>query len=51
MCRLNYNDLMALLIEYDIDEVNKNMKQLEQERQNANGVEIVNASNREIFKR
>ena len=46
MCRLNYYDLLYLIIEYDIEAVEEHLRQLEARRLKQQGVdEVVEATN------
>lgn len=49
MCRLNYYDLLYLVVEYDIESIKENLKQLEASRLQQRGVEVVEASNDQIL--
>lgn len=49
MCRLNYYDLLYLVVEYDIEAIKENLKQLEASRLQQRGVEVVDASNDQIL--
>lgn len=49
MSRLNYYDLLYLVVEYDIDAIKDNLKQLEANRLQQQGVEVVEASNDQIL--
>jgi len=51
MCRLNYTDLLALMVEYDIEELLVHFKKLEKERLAEQGVTIREASNSEILRK
>lgn len=44
MERLNYNDLLYLVVEYDIESIEKYLQQREKERLDKRGVEIVEAT-------
>lgn len=50
MCRLNYNDLIALIVEYEITKLEQYFKQLEKNRQSELGYDVVEASNDDIIK-
>lgn len=50
MRQLNYQDLLALLVEYDIDAARDALRLLERERQVANGYEVVEATNEDILR-
>ena len=49
MSRLNYYDLLYLVVEYDIEAIKDNLKQLEANRLQQQGVEVVDASNDQIL--
>ena len=49
MCRLNYTDLLALIVEYDIEEIKNHFKKLEQSRLAEKGVTVREATNSDIF--
>lgn len=44
MSRLNYTDLLYMIVEYEIDEVKTYLNRLEHERLNKQGVEVVEAT-------
>lgn len=44
MERLNYNDLLYLIVEYDIESIEKYLQQKEKERLDKRGVEVVEAT-------
>ena len=50
MCRMNYQDLMALLIEYEIDDMQRILKELAQQHDAENGRVTVLASPEEATK-
>jgi hypothetical protein len=51
MCELNYTDLLALVIEYDIETVQEHLRMLEQQRRAKNGFASVReASNEDILR-
>jgi hypothetical protein len=49
MCELNYNDLLYLVVEYDIAEVKKYWREMEQHRLAGRGQEVIKASNNTIL--
>jgi len=49
MCELNYNDLLYLVVEYDIAEVKKYWSDMEEHRHASNGQEVHKASNQTIL--
>ena len=51
MSRLNYTDLLALIVEYDIEEILNHFRKLEKQRLEENGVSVREASNEEILKK
>lgn len=50
MRQLNYQDLLALLVEYDIDAARDALRLLERERLAASGYEVVEATNEDILR-
>ena len=48
MCDLNYNDLKALIIEYDIQSVKEYFRSKQKALDNARGVEIVDATDEDV---
>ena len=44
MCRLNYTDLLYMIVEYDIDTVTKYLKQMAQLDRDKKNIEIVDAT-------
>jgi len=50
MCRLNYYDLKALVVEYDIQYLKEYLKQLESSRNAKLNREVIDASNEDILK-
>lgn len=49
MCRLNYFDLLYLIVEFDIEAIRENLHQLEMNRLEKRGVEIVEATDDQIL--
>lgn len=49
MRRLNYTDLLALLVEYDIDTLETHLRKMEQNRQSGLGREVREATNADIL--
>lgn len=49
MSRLNYYDLLYLVVEYDIDAIKENLRQMEANRRQQMGHEVVEASNDQIL--
>ena len=50
MKRLNYTDLLAMVVERDIKVLEDHLRQRERDRQAANGVEVVEATNEDILR-
>lgn len=50
MCRLNYNDLMYLVIEYDIEAVQSTLQNIENMRMEKQGYKVIDATNDMILK-
>lgn len=50
MCRLNYTDLLGIVIEFDIDSQRDNLRFLEKERKQKLGYEVVEATDEDILK-
>lgn len=50
MKRLSYNDLLALVIEYDIDSTLEQLRILRQQKRADNNVEIKEATNDDVLK-
>lgn len=48
--RLNYNDLLYLIVEYDIETLKTKFRELEQNRQAKRGIVVREATNEEIIK-
>lgn len=48
MCDLNYNDLKALIIEYDIQSVKEYFRSKQKDLDNARDVEIVDATDEDV---
>lgn len=44
MCRLNYNDLLYLIIEYDIDTINRYLHEMEQANRQKKGIDVIDAT-------
>ena len=51
MCRLNYTDLLALVVEYDIDEILAHFRKMESQRNEKRGVSVRDATNSEILRK
>lgn len=49
MSRLNYYDLLYLVVEYDIEAIKENLRQMEDNRRQQMGYEVVEASNDQIL--
>ena len=49
MKRLNYTDLLAMIVEYDIDAINDYLRQKKQRANIKNGVEVREANNAETL--
>lgn len=47
MCRLNYMDLLALVVEYDIESIEENIKMMNKSK---NKKEVITASNEDILR-
>jgi len=50
MCELNYMDLQALVIEYEISDVKQYLKRLQEEKNSSRGVNIIPASNDDLLR-
>lgn len=48
MKRLSYYDLLALIVEYDIKAIKNQLDQLEKQRLEESGYEVVDATNDDI---
>ena len=44
MCRLNYTDLLSLVIDYDIETIQNYLKELSRQKQAKAGIEITDAT-------
>ena len=44
MCRLNYNDLLYLVVEYDISSMEQYLQQKTQMERNKRGIDVVDAT-------
>ena len=49
MRRLNYTDLLLVVVEYDISELEKHLRSLEKTRNDNMGYEVRPASNKDIL--
>lgn len=49
MCQLNFHDLLYLIVEYDIEAIQEDLKNLERRRLEQRGVEVVDATNEQIL--
>ena len=50
MKRLNYHDLLALIIEYDIENVKEHLRMLQKQKNDGLNREVKVASNEDILK-
>jgi len=50
MCELNFTDLLALIVEYDIESVKEYYKIKQKEKNDERGINVIPASNEQIIK-
>lgn len=44
MCSLNYNDLLYMVVDYDIDTLEQYLTQLRNEQRNKKGIDVIDAN-------
>ena len=50
MCELNFNDLLALIVEYDIESVKEHFKAKQKSLNDKKGINVINASNEDVMR-
>jgi hypothetical protein len=48
MCDLNYNDLLALVIEYDISAIKEHFEDLQKQKNDSRGINVVKANDEQV---
>ena len=50
MCSLNFNDLLAIVTEYDIESVKEYFKSMQRDLNEKRGINVIDASNDDILR-